>query len=389
MAQQTENVALYEELEAKGLSRRDFLRFCGGVAAMLGLSEAMVPQVVAAIEKGAQLKPALWASQGLCTGCTESMAQSFYPDAGQIVLDILSMNYWETLSAGAGESVEAAITETADKYPNEFILIVEGAIMNGWNGNALRVAGKPANEEFKKIAEKAAAVLAVGSCAVDGGWVMAKPNPAGATGVMQTIGKAKVINLPTCPVNPQWVVAMIVDFLFLGRKPVLDSENRPTLIYGQTIHDNCPRRGHFENGEFVTAFGTPEEAKNYCLYKMGCKGPQTKSQCPIVRWNARTSWCVEAGSPCIGCANFNWVDNDAPFLSRQAGNLPVSPQTIGLVLGGAALAGLVVHGIAQTATGRMGAGAPLEDADKTPAAKKAASQVAAKDTAETKGGDDS
>jgi hydrogenase small subunit len=229
---------------------------------------------------------------------------------------------------------------------------------------------------------------------VDGGWVATKNNPLpGATGVMQTIGKEKVINLPTCPVNPEWVVAMIVDFLFLGRQPIVDAERRPTLIYGQTIHDNCPRRGHFENGEFVTAFGTQEEVKNYCLYKMGCKGPQTKSQCPIIRWNARTSWCVEAGSPCIGCANFDWVDNDAPFLSRQAGTLPVSPQTIGLVLGGAALAGLVVHGIAQTATGRMGKGAPLESADDTPAAKKAAAQVgsgtkppASSDT--MKGGDD-
>jgi hydrogenase small subunit len=393
MAQQEGNIAMYEELEARGVTRRDFLRFCGGVAAMLGLSEAMVPQIASAIEQGAKLKPAIWLSQGLCTGCTESMAQSFYPDAGQIVLDILSMNYWETLSAGAGESVEGAIADTVAKYPKKFILIVEGAIMNGFGGNALRVAGKPAVEEFKKIAEAAEAILAVGSCAVDGGWVMAKPNPAGATGVMQTIGKEKVINLPTCPVNPEWVVAMIVDFLFLGRAPVMDSENRPTLIYGQTIHDNCPRRGHFENGEFVEAFGSAEEAKNYCLYKMGCKGPQTKSQCPIVRWNARTSWCVEAGSPCIGCANFNWVDNDAPFLSRQSGTLPVSPQTIGLVLGGAALAGLVVHGIAQTATGRMGKGAPLESADETPAAKKAAAQVGADskpptNTDKMKGGDD-
>ena len=47
-------------------------------------------------------------------------------------------------------------------------------------------------------------------------------------------------------------------------------------MFNQTIHDNCERRGHFENGEFVYAFGTKEEALNYCLYPMGCRGPQTK-----------------------------------------------------------------------------------------------------------------
>jgi hydrogenase small subunit len=237
--------------------------------------------------------------------------------------------------------------------------------MTGFDGNALLINGEKGTDVLKRVCADAAAVLAVGSCAVDGGWVAAKPNPAAATGTSMYLAKVgvktPVINLPTCPVNPEWVVAMIVDYLMLGRLPNMDSKGRPTLIYGQTIHDNCPRRGHFENGEFVEAFGSPEEAKNFCLFKMGCKGPQTMTNCPVVRWNARSSWCVESGSPCIGCGNFSWVDFDAPFLERMPGVAGISPQTVGVVVGGAALAGLVVHGIAQTATGRMGHGAPLEE----------------------------
>ncbi len=393
MTKQVTESGLYETLEARGVSRRDFLRFCGTIAAMIGLSEAAIPQVAAAIEKGSTLKPAIWLSQGLCTGCTESMAQSFYPDAGQIVLDILSVNYWETLSAGAGKSVQDAIEKTITEQKGKFILIVEGSVMQGWGGNALRVAGAPAIDELKKVADAAEAILAVGSCAVDGGWVMAPngdgvPNPSQATGVQNVVSDpSKVINLPTCPVNPEWVVAMVVDFLLLGTPPTLDAQRRPTLIYGQTIHDNCPRRGHFENGEFVEQFGSPEEVKNYCLYKMGCKGPQTMTQCPITRWNARSSWCVESGSPCIGCGNFNWVENGAPFLQRSA-TIPVagtnvSPQTIGLTLGAVAVAGLAVHGIATMASGRMGHGAEQEPEDETPAAKQAAKDA----SDDTKGGD--
>jgi len=358
---------VYDLLAARGVSRRDFMKYCGSVAALLGLSEMYAPQIAAAVESGAKLKPVLWIAQGLCTGCTESMAQSRTPDVPTIVLDILSVNYWETVMASAGADALKAITDTVDK--GGYILVVEGSIMNGANGNTLRIGGRPGREDVKEAAAKADAVIAVGSCAVDGGWVKAAPNPADATGVSEyltSLGiKTPVINLPTCPVNPEWVVAMIVDVLLIGKLPALDSKGRPTLIYGSTIHDNCPRRGHFENGEFVDAFGTEAEKKQWCLYKMGCKGPQTYTNCPYVRWNDRVSWCVESGSPCIGCGNFNWVDNDAPFLGRTSVvNIPgiggQTPATVGAVLGGALAAGLVVHAVASGMTGRVGKGGPPE-----------------------------
>ena len=358
---------VYDLLAARGVSRRDFLKYCGSVAALLGLSEMYAPQIAAAVESGAKLKPVLWIAQGLCTGCTESMAQSWTPDVPTVVLDILSVNYWETVMASAGSDALKAITETVDK--GGYILIVEGSIMNGANGNTLRIGGRPGREDVKEAAKNADAIIAVGSCAVDGGWVKAAPNPAGATGVSEylaSVGISKpIINLPTCPVNPEWIVAMIVDVLLVGKLPALDSKGRPTLIYGSTIHDNCPRRGHFENGEFVEKFGTVEEKKQYCLYKVGCKGPQTYTNCPYVRWNDRVSWCVESGSPCIGCGNFNWVDNDAPFLQRTTNvTLPgiggVAPSTVGAVLGGAAAVALGVHAVVSGTQGRVGKGGPPE-----------------------------
>ena len=364
---------VYDLLAARGVSRRDFLKYCGSVAALLGLSEMYAPQIAAAVESGAKLKPVLWIAQGLCTGCTESMAQSRTPDVPTVVLDILSVNYWETVMASAGSDALKAIKETVDK--GGYILVVEGSIMNGANGNTLRVGGRPGRLDVKEAAEKADAIIAVGSCAVDGGWVKAAPNPAGATGVGEYLKSEgmdvskKLINLPTCPVNPEWVVAMIVDVLLVGKLPAMDSKNRPTLIYGSTIHDNCPRRGHFENGEFVYQFGSVEEAKGYCLYPMGCKGPQTQTNCPIVRWNNQTSWCVESGSPCIGCGRFNWVDEGAPFLNRfrqigigaggQTGGY--SPGNAALLAGGVVAGALVVHGLGMKAAGRIGEGPATEE----------------------------
>jgi hydrogenase small subunit len=370
----------YDLLAARGVTRRDFMKFCGSVAAVIGLSEVYAPQIASAIAAGT-LQPALWLAHGLCTGCTESMAQIGVPDVPTIVLDLLSVNYWETVMAAAGTQAEDNITATVDK--GGYIVIVEGSVMTGQGGNVLRIAGKPGVDELKEVCSKAKAVIAVGSCAVDGGWVAGDPNPAKATGVQAYLAqngiKTPVVNLPTCPVNPEWVVSVLVDYLLVGALPPLNEFNEPKSLYSETIHDNCPRRGHFENGEFVqfgSADQTAQEAAGFCLYQMGCKGPQTKTTCPLVRWNRRVSWCVESGSPCIGCGTAdplkggpgNWVDAGTPFLSRLANTrLPgiggVQPSTIGAVVGGVAAAGLVVHGVVSASKGRI-KGVPLESEKK-------------------------
>jgi hydrogenase small subunit len=102
---------------------------------------------------------------------------------------------------------------------------------------------------------------------------------------------------------------------------------------------------------------------------MGCKGPQTYTNCPVVRWNNKSNWCVDSGSPCIGCGRFNWVDEGAPFLGRTRrvgiGSGPESggynPATIGEIAGGVVVGALVVHGIGMKAAGRIGEGPATEE----------------------------
>ena len=367
-------------LEARGVSRRTFLKFCGVIAASIGLAEAAAPDVAKALEIGAtsgDLAPVIWLEQGSCTGCTESLAQVDTPDVASIVLELLSLNYSETLSAGAGWSLEQAKEDTIEKCKGQYILMVEGAIMEGWDGNALRIAGEKGTDIVAHAAENAAAVVAVGSCAVDGGWTAGSPNPAGATGVQKLLNdrgiSTPVINLPCCPVNPEWIVAVVVDKLLLGTLPELNDKGMPTLIFGQSIHDNCPRRGHFENGEFVYKFGSVEEKKGYCLYPLGCKGPQTYTDCPITRWNAGTSWCVESGAPCAGCGTAdpihegrNWVNVNTPFLKRhramRIGSSAIQPSIIGATIVGIEVIAIAVHAFGMKVTGRTSHGAPIEQA---------------------------
>lgn len=366
-------------LESRGVSRRSFMKLCGTLAVMVGLGETAAPRVAQALEESVigasqgDLYPVIWIEGASCTGCTEAFAQIDAPDPASIVLEMISLNYSETLSAAAGWSMEEAKEQTI--AAGNYILIYEGAVLNGWDGNALRVAGKTGNEHLIEAAEKANAVVALGSCAVNGGWMAAHPNPSNAQGVQQFLKaqgiETPVINIPGCPPNPEWLCAILVEVLLLNKLPELNAENKPVQIFGQTIHDNCQRRGHFENGEFVYQFGSPEEAKGYCLYPLGCRGPQTKANCGVVRYNHRRSWCIEAGAPCIGCCEANpenpgqnWVEVNTPFFKRhrdlRIGDFVVQPGTIALGLTGIVAAALVVHGFGMKAAGRVPQGAEFE-----------------------------
>ena len=180
-----------------------------------------------------------------------------------------------------------------------------------------------------------------------------------------------VINVPGCPANPEWLVAVLVDVVMMNKLPELDSMNRPTVIFGQTIHDNCERRGHFENGEFVYEIGSKEEELGYCLYPLGCRGPQTYADCSVTLWNHGRSWCVKSGAPCIGCCEANpanpgqnWVEVNTPFRNRhrdlRVGPLVFQPGTVALGITALLGAALVVHSFGMKKTGRTDGGAPFE-----------------------------
>ena len=370
-------------LETRGVSRRDFLKFCGAVAVAAGLSELAAPRVAMALEQSVigatkgDLFPVLWIEGASCTGCTESFAQIETPDVGKIVLELISLNYSDVLCAGAGHSIEEAKKQTIEA--GGYIVVYEGGITQGFGGNTLRVAMETGEDILAEAASNAAAVVALGSCAVNGGWMAAYPNSANATGVQDFLKKkgiaTPVVNIPGCPANPEWLMSVLVQVLMMGGLealvPTLNEEGKPEGIFGQTIHDNCERRGHFENGEFVYEFGSKEEALGYCLYPLGCKGPQTNANCGVTLWNNRRSWCIQAGSPCLGCCEANpndpgdnWVEVNTPFYERHRdlhiGDWFFQPTVVAGGLTAIVAAALVIHGFGMKKAGRMDGGADFE-----------------------------
>ena len=81
-------------LEARGVSRRSFMKLCGTLAVMAGLGEVAAPRVAQALEESVigasqgDLYPVIWIEGASCTGCTEAFAQIDAPDAAAVVLEL-------------------------------------------------------------------------------------------------------------------------------------------------------------------------------------------------------------------------------------------------------------------------------------------------------------
>jgi hydrogenase small subunit len=187
------------------------------------------------------------------------------------------------------------------------------------------------------------------------------------------------VTIPGCPANPYNLLGTVLQYVTFGTLPALDEKNRPKFAYGRTIHEQCPRRPHFDAGRFVQKFGDENARLGYCLYKMGCKGPATHANCSVQHYGeVPDAWPIGVGHPCFGCteqalafrvALHDTVDVDramppATYPPIQAPQGHISPLATGIagVIGGA----LVGAGVA--ASRKLGGPPP----DKTTGAGKEA-----------------
>jgi hydrogenase small subunit len=346
----------------RNISRRDFLKFCAGTASLLGLSEAAVPRVAKALE-GAAKKPAvIWLEGQDCAGCTISFINSSNPGTAELVLDTISLRYHETIMAAAGHVAEKALHDTIKE--GGYVLIVEGSIPVV-DPRFCQIGGVNFIDTVKAAAANAAAVLAIGACAAYGGIPGDCPTPGKGIGVGEAMDKGLVpkkplINVPTCPVHPERMIGTIVYYLLYKKPPPMDKIGRPLVFYDKLIHDNCERRGHFENGEFLTDWNSFEQ-RNFCMYLKGCKGPFTYSDCPKRRWSDGLNWCIGCSAVCQGCSEPEFYAGMSPLYDRTKEIRGYKVETIGAVATGVVAVGLAGHFIGQAMTGRLGKGGPPEE----------------------------
>jgi hydrogenase small subunit len=367
MEKEEENDSLVNRLERRGVSRRDFLRVCTIAAAAAGLPAWTAVRFAEAAS--VKTRPSvIWLHFQECTGCTESLLRTSHPAAAELILDLVSLDYHETLFAAAGVQAEDALRAAMGKNAGKYVCVIEGAIPVKENGDYCKIGGRTAVEIVTEAVNQAGAIIAIGSCASWGGVPSADPNPTGATGVPQLLKNANyaaylrgrpVVTLPGCPANPYNFLGTVLQYVTFGTLPELDALGRPKFAYARTIHEDCPRRAHFDAGRFAGKFGDENHRLGYCLYKTGCKGPKTHANCSQQHFSEVIgAWPVGIGHPCVGCTEKEMgfrmplhatveidrptpPDTYPPIHADRGGVSPAAMGVAGLVAGALAGAGVV------------------------------------------------
>lgn len=295
------------------MKRRKFIKITAYLAALLGIDAKIgslfAQGLTSAFEKKKRL-PVIWLHFQECTGCTESLIKTMHPDMSEIILELISLDYHDTLLAPAGYQAEEVREKSIKANHGNYILCIEGAIPTKDGGIYCAIGGKDPLVILKEAADGAKAIIAWGTCASFGGLAAAKPNPTGAKPVSELVKDKPIINVSGCPPVSEVMAAVIAHYVVFEKIPELDGNKRPKAFYSQLLHDTCYRRSHFNDVRFAKRFDDPH---GYCLFQLGCKGPLTCTPCGVIGHSAGLSLPARSGHPCLGCTEPNFWDQMTPF----------------------------------------------------------------------------
>ena len=149
----------YDLLRDHGVDRRTFLEYCVKLTATMGLGAVAVPQVVSALETKPRL-PVIWLHGLECTCCSESFIRSAHPITQDIVLNMISLDYDDTLQAAAGEQAEDIRRRIMKEHKGQYLLAVEGNAPTNDGGVYCTIGGESFLDILKETAADAKAIVA-------------------------------------------------------------------------------------------------------------------------------------------------------------------------------------------------------------------------------------
>jgi hydrogenase small subunit len=277
----------------------------------------------------------LWLQTGACGGDSLAILEARSPSLEQLVgehgIDLLWHPSLSHQPARAFDRLLAAIEAGEQRLD---ILCVEGSIVHAPRGTGLYDSyhGRAKSDIARALAERAGAVVAMGTCAAFGGVHAAPPNPGDCTGLQFTQSSPggllpadwtaasglPVINIAGCPAHPH-AMTQTLAWLASGLPMELDGLNRPAAHFASVVHQGCTRNEYHEYDVEETEPG----GRGCMFFNLGCKGPMTQAVCNVDLWNGVSSK-TRAGVPCFGCTAPNFPRDGDLFVTEKVGPVPVA-----------------------------------------------------------------
>jgi hydrogenase small subunit len=284
-----------------------------------------------------QVVHVLWLTGGLgCDGDSVAMTAATSPSLEDLLRGILPGTprlaiYNPVLAYETGEDFMSAFRRAAAGRLDPFIFVLEGSVPNEkisgeghWAGFGVDPeSGQPITTctWIDRLAPRAAAVLALGTCAAYGGIPAMRGNPTGAMGLRDYLGSGwtsrrgiPIVNLPGCPVQPDNITETLLHLALhvagVEEMCELDEQGRPVRLFSRTVQEGCGRAGFADQGEFAES---PADHRG-CLVKIGCMGPVAKCNVPVRGWIGGVGGCPNVGGICTACTMPGFPDKFMPFM---------------------------------------------------------------------------
>jgi hydrogenase small subunit len=317
MTSKLDGESVGQTLQRHGISRRAFVKYCTATASFMalppGLGAAMAERL-----HDAPRPSVIYLSFQECTGCFESFTCSFAPTIENLIFNVISLDYDDTLMAASGDAAETAMQTAMRANFGKYILVVDGSVPTGAGGACCTSGGRSAADVLTEAAKGAELIICVGTCSSFGGIPFANPNPTSAWPVSDIVGDRPIVNVSGCPPIAEVFTGTLMQYVTTGRIPDLDEHLRPKVFYGNTIHDRCYRRPFYDEGKFAKSFDDEGARNGWCLYELGCKGPTTYNACATMKWNGGVSFPIESGHGCLGCSEPDFWDKGSFYSSQSA-----------------------------------------------------------------------
>jgi NiFe hydrogenase small subunit HydA len=258
----------------------------------------------------------LWLQSGGCGGCSLSLLGAESPGlATALEVAGIDLLWHPAISEANGADFLELLQRIVDGEVRLDIFCLEGAVLRGPKGSGLfhvlAGSGRPMMEWIAALAQRAAQVVAVGSCAAFGGISAGGGNAIEACGLQYggprpggLLGEGyrgatglPVVNIAGCPTHPNWVIETLVQIALGELGPAgLDDFGRPRSYADHLVHHGCPRN------EFYEYKASAEQASDLgCMMEhLGCMGTQAHADCNTRLWNGEGS-CLRGGYACINC----------------------------------------------------------------------------------------
>ena len=305
------------------MTRRELLKLGGILAAGAALPGGTAKVFASGAEKLLTTTRIVWIQAQSCTGDSVSLLNTADPEPVELLTRFISLVVHQTVGAAQGQTFMDLLDKAREQ--GDYILVVEGSLPLSMP-EACTIGGRTVEELLVKLVPAAKAVVAVGTCAAFGGIPAAEGNPTGSGSVQDFMNKHqipfkdKLINCPSCPTHPKCLVGTLAYVAAKGYPAVDPKLLTPTMFYGHSAHDECPRYHYYERKISPSTSGTRTAAcSNWAAWD-----PSAIRECPHRQWNGGVNWCVRASAPLprLHVTPFREARVTSPSIARVNTNTP-------------------------------------------------------------------